>query len=246
MADKFLSPSSLLSRPFVRSLVHPFLTMAVERMESRERRSAIRTSPLVQCNYFYASRELLSMTATTAGGGGEVETRGDERRRDETRRDNTRRHETRRDATATERRHWFHRGETRRRRQVGPGSVRAAVHNSLVRAATEDSSGKTRRVEKGRRRARRGWDKDRCHWQHLRGLETDRRDRRDWNTWRADGKCATGDDAGIRIAVDLESLLRTRNLVLDIFHVKIIHFYRLYTWRLEATNVKKLSLAGEM
>lgn len=91
VADKFLSLSSLLSRPFVRSLVHPFLTMAVERMESRERRSAIRTSPLVQCNYFYASRELLSMTATTAGEGGEVETRRDETRQHETTRDTVRR-----------------------------------------------------------------------------------------------------------------------------------------------------------
>lgn len=39
-------------------------------------------NPLFQCNYFYASRELLPMTATTAGGGGG----GDETRRDETRR----------------------------------------------------------------------------------------------------------------------------------------------------------------
>lgn len=85
-------------RSFVRSDPHNGRRTDGKRRERRYGRSAIRTNPLFQCNYFYASRELLSMTASAAGGGGG----GDETRR---------RH---RCVGPAERRHWFHREETRR------------------------------------------------------------------------------------------------------------------------------------
>lgn len=128
-------------------------------------------NPLFQCNYFYASRELLPMTATTAGGGGG----GDETRRDAARRDG----DIACVRPAAERRHWFHRGETRDAAGgtwVGPGRPCTPARASC---STLADGGRGKRVgwEKVGKpaRDRRGWDKDRCHWQHLGELETDRR-----------------------------------------------------------------------
>lgn len=157
-------------------------------------------NPLFQCNYFYASRELLSMTATTGRRRRRRRWRRDETRRDETRRDETRRDETRRDGDIAcvgpaERRHWFQRGRDAKR-QVEPGLVRVAPAHPLARVTTlaaKDRSGIRDGWEKVGELTRdeRGWDKDRCHWQHLGELETDKRKlTRDWNTWRADRNCA--------------------------------------------------------
>lgn len=97
-------------------------------------------NPLFQCNYFYASRELLLMTATTAGGGGG----GVETRRNVARRDG--------DIACVgpaERRHWFHRGETR----DGKWSWVVPAHLARASCSSRDrrQKRKTRRMGKGRR-----------------------------------------------------------------------------------------------
>jgi len=140
-------------------------------------------NPLFQCNYFYASRELLPMTATDCWS----------RRR--WRRDETRRDETRRDATRRRHRVCRSGGEANigfieeRRETAGGTWAGSSLHTrsrELQLSRIEDRSGKRDEWEKVGELARdgRGWNKDRCHWQHLGELETDKRKlTRDWNTW---------------------------------------------------------------